>query len=136
MLLQTPQLVLVPDNQGHLFLHATTFFDKINFQAKGHKVARKLKKDGTLKVELYVVSNNSFSEEVLKMQCINPVVHRVDLGNILEVDEEGHLSGTVEATIYFLNPNKNARSDRRRGGRTVVRSTSGGRPSRPNPEKQ
>lgn len=132
MILYQPQLVLVPTADNKLFLHSTTFFDTVNVQPKGHKVKRKLK-DGVLKVELYVITDNNFPEEVLEMKCINPVVHHVDLGDILEVGADGELNGEVEATVYFKS---NARSGgRRKAGSSTVRSTSNGSSSRPNPKK-
>lgn len=131
MILYQPQLLLVPSVNGHLFLHSTTFFDTINFKPKGYKVKKKLTKAGVLKVELYVVSDNSFSEKVMNMKCINPVVHHVDLGDLLSIDDDNELNGSIEAIVYFKS---NARTGgRRRTGSSTIKKVSSGGDTRPNP---
>lgn len=133
MILYKPQVLLVPSNDGNFFLHSTTFFDTINFEPKGYRVAKKLKKNGTLKVELHVVASNNFPSDVMKMKCINPVVHYVDLGDSVTVDKKGKLNCTIEAIIYFKS---NARSGGgRRGGSTTVKSPTTGTRTRPNSNK-
>ncbi len=136
MKLYQPQLLLVLKEDGSLFLHSTTFFDTINMLPKGHLVKKKVTKKGVLKVELFAIADNSLPADI---NYVNAVVHHVDLGNILEVDEEGNLNGSVEATVYIL-PDRNAaksRSDRnrRKAGSSTVRSPTTGSNTRPNPNK-
>lgn len=138
MILYQPQLLVVPTEKGTLFLHSTTFFDTINFKPRGHKVRKKLNKNRVLKVELYVAADNNFPEEVMNMKCINPVVHHVDLGNLLEIDDEGNLNGRIEAIVYMVKTNKSyARSSgprRRAGGSASAKLVTSGHSSRPNPK--
>lgn len=139
MKLYQPQLLLVEKEDGSLFLHSTTFFDTINMLPKGHLVKKKVTKKGVLKVELYAVADNSLPSDI---NYVNAVVHHVDLGNILEVNEEGNLNGSVEATVYILadTNTKMAKSrsggKKRKAGSSTTGSTSSGRPGKPNPNKK
>ena len=98
-----PQLLLTQTREGDYFLHATTYVDKISLVNKGYKVAKKLSKDRTLKVELYSIEDSNIIEGEA---FLNPIVHRINLGNLL--GEEDIL---IEVNHFIKEEYSNKRSN-------------------------
>ncbi len=119
MILYQPQLVLLINDGGDYVLHSTTNFPQINIQAHGYSVSSNLTSDMVLEVELHVVEDSSLPDDV---GVINSVVHVVNLGQPFGDQGIEAQDGTIEATIYIVDPNNPGL--KRKGGSGTVKNPS------------
>ncbi len=132
MRLKQPQLLLKKVEE-HVYLIAKTHFVQVNIQAAGSKIVG-INRRNMLEVELYGEVDKTLPEDVREMEIVNPILHIVPLGELLNEESIEKLAG-MEVNFYTLIHETNTRDKpkKRKSGTTITTDLDSDGDTKPTP---
>ena len=125
MEINKPQLLLVKN--GEKFeLMSITFCSSFNVEPDDNTIMTPANSENIVNITLKAIVDQTASLEVKNLNCLNPIVHRVDLGTLVQENlesEDPEIQEEIEVSFVFIDSNTGIE---RSGGNSKIKTVAAG----------